>query len=51
MMVVAQVRSVSPGLEQQFDDASKTRKNQFITNGLDCDPSIRRHRTRALPKR
>jgi hypothetical protein len=25
-----------------------TRKSLFVTNDLDCDPSIRHHRTRAL---
>jgi hypothetical protein len=29
----------------------RTRKRQFITNDLDGDPSIRRHRTRAPAQR
>jgi len=29
----------------------RMRKSLFITNDLDCDPSIRRHRTRALAQR
>jgi hypothetical protein len=36
--VAANVRRVSPWLERQF------------TNDLDCDPSIRRRRTRARPQ-
>jgi hypothetical protein len=29
----------------------RTQKSQLLTNDLDCDPSIRRHRTTALAKR
>jgi hypothetical protein len=49
--VVVQVRGGSPWLDRNSMILQRTRKSLFITNDLDCDPSIRRHRTRALAQR